>query len=141
MNANLKARVVSAAGDRCEYCKSLRKYSPQPFVIDHIYPKAEGGKTIFDNLAFSCGGCNGHKYTKTHAIDPISGKLIPLFHPRKEAWKDHFHWSIDLTCMVGLSATGRATIVTLKLNRLELINLREITLLTGDHPPAEDIKR
>ena len=66
-----KAFVLKRAAGRCEYCKCLRKYSPQPFVIEHIIALAKGGNNDLSNLALACGGCNGHKYTKIVALDSI----------------------------------------------------------------------
>lgn len=86
------------------------------------------------NLARACQACNGSKYTATTAIDPISGEEVPLFHPRKEDWNDHFKWTTDLLRMEGISPTGRATIIRLKTNRPALINLRQL-LINNGHPP------
>ncbi len=133
----LKKRVIDRANGCCEYCKYLFRYSAQPFVTEHITPIASGGMTIAENLAFSCGGCNGHKYTKTEALDPVSGQLVPLFNPRLEKWSKHFEWDVSVTNILGLTPTGRATIRTLKMNRPELVNIRNITKLTGEHPPME----
>ncbi len=38
--------------------------------------------------------------------------------------------------MEGRTATGRATITTLQLNRRELLNLRRALHAIGEHPPA-----
>jgi hypothetical protein len=38
----------------------------------------------------------------------------------------------------GRTARGRATVDALRLNRPELINLRRILLLVGEHPPKEE---
>jgi hypothetical protein len=38
-------------------------------------------------------------------------------------WPDHFTWSENDTLIIGLTATGRATVDALRLNRKELINL------------------
>lgn len=38
--------------------------------------------------------------------------------------------------MIGLTPTGRATIVALQLNRPELINLRGVLYAIGERPPA-----
>ncbi|MGB1241351.1 MAG: HNH endonuclease [Chitinophagales bacterium] len=130
-----KGKVVERAKGRCEYCKCLRKYSPQPFNIEHIIPIAQGGTSDLDNLALSCGGCNGHKYTKIAALDPVSLQIVSLFHPRKNIWKDHFIWDVSFTKVIGITAIGRATINALHLNRQELINLRKLTKLTGEQPP------
>lgn len=90
-----------------------------------------------DNLALSCLGCNSHKYTKTHAHDPETGRRVPLFHPRRQKWSRHFAWSDDFTHIIGRTATGRATVEALQLNRPELVNLRRILHGAGEHPPAD----
>jgi hypothetical protein len=113
-------------------------YSAQPFVIDHIIPIAEGGKTNLENLAFSCGGCNGHKYTKIQAIDPVSKEVVALYNPRQQTWRDNFVWSDDFLQMVGLTAIARATINALQLNRSGVLNMRRLLLMAGLHPPIDE---
>ncbi len=39
------------------------------------------------------------------------------------------------------TATGRATMATLHLNRAELLNLRRALIAIGEHPPAEDSRQ
>jgi hypothetical protein len=99
-------------------------------------PKKRGGRTVPDNLALSCQGCNDHKYTKTKARDPLTGKLAPLFHPRRHPWSEHFTWSADYLEIFGLTPTGRATVVALHLNCEEIVNLRRILLALEEHRPA-----
>lgn len=130
-----KQIISERANGRCEYCKSLQKYSPQPFVNEHIIPIVVGGTNELDNLAFSCGGCNGHKYTKTTGIDPVSNKVTPLFNPRLDIWDMNFQWSADNLALIGITEIGRATINALQLNRLNVINLRILTSMTDEHPP------
>lgn len=133
----IKINVKNRAKGICEYCKSLARYSTQPYVIEHIIPLAKNGKSEMDNLAYSCGGCNNHKYTKTEAADPVDGIIVPLFNPRKDDWNNHFGWDEKFLEVIGLTPTGRATVNSLRLNRPELLNLRRITKLTGEHPPLE----
>ncbi|MBU4412437.1 MAG: HNH endonuclease, partial [Proteobacteria bacterium] len=77
------------------------------------------------------------KYTKTEACDPVSGKIVPLYHPRQQQWRDHFAWNDDFILVIGLTPIGRATIQALQLNREELVNLRRVLYAMGEHPPAE----
>lgn len=135
ISRQLREKIVKRAHGRCQYCMSLMKYSPQPFVIEHVVPLAMKGKTTFDNLALACGGCNGHKYSKTKGIDPVSGESAPLFHPINDFWATHFVWDSEHLNVIGVTPTGRATVNTLHLNRSELIHLRTITKMTGEHPP------
>jgi hypothetical protein len=130
-------QIIARAGRRCEYCKSSIDHSPQSFACEHTIPIAEGGDTTLENLALACGGCNGHKHTKIQAIDPISKSQVPLYHPRQQNWHDHFTWSLDALKIIGITATGRATVNALKLNRDGVINLRKLLILAGLHPPNE----
>ncbi|MBD2329272.1 HNH endonuclease signature motif containing protein [Alkalinema sp. FACHB-956] len=131
-------QIIARAGRRCEYCKSTIDHTPQSFACEHILPIAEGGETDLENLALSCGGCNGHKHTKTQAIDPISQAIVPLFHPRQQVWREHFTWSLDTLRVIGITATGRATVNALKLNRAGVVNLRKLLIMAGLHPPDEN---
>lgn len=90
-----------------------------------------------DNLAFARQCCNNHKYTKTGGVDPVSGEFVPLFHPRRDTWSDHFIWSDDFTRVIALTATGRATAEALQLNRPGLVNLRRVLFQCEEHPPAD----
>jgi 5-methylcytosine-specific restriction endonuclease McrA len=135
--AALRRQIVASAGGVCEYCRSQARFSPQPFSVEHIMPHAAGGETSLKNLALSCQGCNGHKYTKRESMDPITLQTVPLFHPRQQRWSEHFAWSADATLIVGLTPTGRATVEALHLNRIELVNLREVLCAAQEHPPPE----
>jgi hypothetical protein len=129
--------IAERAGGYCEYCHSQARFAIQPFSVEHIVPRSQGGRTVLDNLALACQGCNNHKYTKTHGRDPIGGALAPLFHPRQMQWSDHFAWSSDFSLVIGLTPTGRATVNELQLNREGLVNLRRILYTMAEHPPAE----
>ena len=126
-----KRLVAERANHRCEYCQSPDAYSPQTFSIEHIIPVSKGGVTALENLAFACQGCNNHKYTKVVGIDLITNQSVSLYNPRLDAWVEHFVWHDDGLELIGISATGRATIATLHLNRQRLINLRRLLLLAG----------
>ena len=90
---------------------------------------------IFINLAYSCFSCNSFKLDKIVAIDPETQQEVPFFNPRIDNWNEHFKWSEDALRMIGLTATGRATIYALKLNRDKVINFRKLTIMSGEHPP------
>ena len=130
----IKDEVRKRAKGSCEYCKCLKKFVPGSFACEHINPSVRGGTYNLDNLAECCSGCNQSKFTAISAPDPHTNQSVPLYHPRKDNWRDHFKWSEDLLKMEGLTPTGRATIIRLQTNREELINLRKITIGIG-HPP------
>jgi hypothetical protein len=131
----LRRLVVARARNCCEYCRTQARYSSDPFTIDHIIPFILGGLTITANLAFCCYGCNQCKGTRIFAADPVTGLFVPLFHPRQQRWEEHFAWNDDFTLMIGLTATGSATIEALQLNRSGLVNLRRVLYAVGEHPP------
>ncbi len=128
--------ITQRANSRCEYCVSPMDYAAQPFVFEHIIPVSRDGQTSLDNLALSCGGCNGHKYNKIDAVDMVEQVTVPLFHPRQHKWLDHFSWNEDYTLMIGVTSTGRATIDLLCLNRTGVVNIRKVLCLVGKHPPV-----
>jgi hypothetical protein len=99
------------------------------------YLKVKDGDDDVENLACACGGCNGSKYNKTHAADPFDGTIVPLFHPRKMSWYDHFIWSPDFLYVIGITEIGRTTVEALYLNRIGLVNFRRALLKLGIHPP------
>jgi hypothetical protein len=128
--------VTERAGGCCEYCRSPARFSSDSFSIEHITPRARGGASDPTNLALSCQGCNNRKFIATEAIDPSTGELAPLYNPREHRWSGHFAWNEDFTVLVGMTPTGRATIVKLALNRVALVNLRRVLRAAGEHPPA-----
>lgn len=135
--SELRRLVFTRASGCCEYCASQARYSTHSFAIEHIVPKHRSGKTVLENLALACQGCNNHKHTKIKSRDPISGHLVLLFHPRLHNWMEHFSWSDDYLEIVGMTPTGRATIAALQLNRDEVVNLRRVLLAYGEHPPNQ----
>ena len=134
ISEKLRRRVIERARGYCEYCRCPDSISSSPFAVDHIIPKARGGKTVLRNLAYACHGCNGKKRDRVRAIDPFTGEVVDLFHPRRQKWSDHFAWNEDFTRMIGLTPTGRATLVALDLNRAGVVNLRKLLLNSNQHP-------
>lgn len=133
--ASKKLVVIERAQGRCEYCQSRADYATETFAAEHIIPSSRGGSTELDNLALACSGCNGHKYNKLEAIDPVDGTMVQIFHPRQQYWIDHFGWREGFTKIIGLTATGRATVDVLQMNRPGLVNIRSVLYMIGKHPP------
>jgi hypothetical protein len=107
------------------------------YEIDHVLPVSAGGTTVLENLAYACGGCNNQKRDAQEAIDPSTQQVAPLFHPRQQRWADHFCWSDDVLYLEGRTPTGKATIACLALNRVGLVNLRQLLKAAGLHPPSD----
>lgn len=138
-SARVREAVIHRAQGYCEYCRSPMRYCPDPFAVEHIVPRVAGGRNAFHNLALACQGCNNHKFRSTEALDPVTGALVPLFHPRQQRWSQHFLWSADTTVIVGRTPSGRATVERLRLNREGVVNLRQLLATLGQHPPPESV--
>jgi hypothetical protein len=95
---------------------------PLPFQIDHIVAEQHGGSTTSDNLALACPHCNRYKGPNIAGIDPSSGQLVRLYHPRTDRWDDHFE--PDGSRIAGKSPVGRATVQVLAMNADDVVMLR-----------------
>jgi hypothetical protein len=127
MDAALKRTVRDRAGNRCEYCGLTQAQSPLfALQIEHIVPRKHHGASVLENLALACIDCNLHKGPNLTGIDPETGSVVELFHPRRDRWNDHFRQAGAI--IVGLTATGRATIDVLNMNSADQLTLRSLTL-------------
>ncbi|MCK5523260.1 MAG: HNH endonuclease [Thiomargarita sp.] len=135
LSSKLRQQIEQDAGHRCGYCLSDETLTGIPLSVEHLFPEALGGKTIHDNLWLACRPCNEYKGIQVQATDPKTGRKAPLFHPRQDRWHEHFDWSEDGCEIIGKTATGRATVVALRLNRNLLVKARKRWVLVGWHPP------
>jgi hypothetical protein len=108
--------VAQRAERRCEYCRAPETVFNFRFEVEHILPRVDRGPDELPNLALSCGACNSYKRDFTSALDPESGEVVPLFHPRREIWAEHFFFDDESLELRGLTPQGRATVVRLKMN-------------------------
>jgi len=131
VDARLKAKVRRRAGFCCEYCRFPERFAELRFQVDHIVPQQHGGPTVSANLAWSCLPCNKHKGPNLSGIDPVTGQVVRLFHPRRDRWAEHFAWG--QAKLIGLTPLGRATISVLKINRSDAILVREALMEEGLH--------
>lgn len=56
-----RKNIIRRDGHRCQYCGS----SSAPLTVDHIIPRARGGRDSWDNLVTACLPCNNKKSDKT----------------------------------------------------------------------------
>jgi len=122
MNRALLLQVRELAKDRCDYCRMPAAFDPLPFQVDHILAQQHGGETVVENLAWSCLHCNKHKGPNIAGLDPLSGALVPLFHPRRQKWQRHFRWHGPI--LVGRTRCARATIHILAINASAAVAFR-----------------
>ena len=81
-----------------------------------------------------CVFCNRDKGPNVAGVDPKTRKIVPLFNPRRHKWSRHFRW--DGPVLIGLTPSGRATVITLKINLDYRIDLRQGLIDEGKFPPA-----
>jgi hypothetical protein len=124
----LRQLVYARARACCEYCLIPEAMSLAPHEIDHIIAEKHGGATTEDNLALSCTLCNKHKGSDVASVDASSQEIVRLYHPRQDAWGDHFE--LQDGALVGLTPIGRVTTTLLKVNRAERIEERQLLLVS-----------
>jgi len=91
---------------RCVYCGSHKE-----LTFDHVVPRAQGGRTSWENVAAACAPCNLKKGGRTPRqaqmhierapIRPTSwqlqdhGKSFPpnFLH---QSWRDYLYWDVEL---------------------------------------------
>lgn len=125
----LKTIVSKRAKDCCEYCLLPQSMGFYPYQLDHIIPKQHGGADDLNNLAWCCPRCNRYKGPNLATLDPETGQLTSLFHPRKQRWPDHFTFVVGE--IQGLSPEGRATVTLLRLNDEVRITERRLLYTQG----------
>ncbi|MFO0790664.1 MAG: HNH endonuclease signature motif containing protein [Pirellulales bacterium] len=114
MDATLRDFVRARANDCCEYCRLPRTAQLMPFHVEHIVAKQHGGAYVVENLAWSCDRSNAYKVPNLSGVDPISGDIVALYHPRRDEW--HRHFMLQDARIEGRTAIGRATVRLLQMN-------------------------
>lgn len=101
----------------------------ESFHLEHITARQHGGASDAGNLAWACHRCNRHKGPNLTGIDPDTGAITPLFHPRMDLWPEHF--SLDGIHLRGITRTGRATVWLLQMNADRRLERRAELLRQG----------
>ena len=96
-----------------------------------------GGSDRESNLWLACRLCNNGKGAQTQALDPVTGRRVKLYNPRRQRWRAHFAWSEDGTRILGKTPCGRATVLALQLNNLIAVMVRREWVSAGWHPPHD----
>ncbi|MEI8196971.1 MAG: HNH endonuclease [Phycisphaerae bacterium] len=104
-----RRNIYARDSSTCQYCG--KKYPTQELSLDHVIPRALGGRTTWDNLVCACVYCNAKKGGRTpHQAHmhlhkaPIKPKRNPVINLRLgsdkySTWKhflDHAYWSVEL---------------------------------------------
>jgi len=123
MDSELRSFVKRRADDRCEYCRIHQEDDPVfRFHLEHVVARQHGGSDVETNLALACHHCNLHKGPNLTGIDPSTGKIVALFNPRAQIWREHFTFNGNL--VVGLTEVGRATVRVSAINAKSRLQLR-----------------
>jgi hypothetical protein len=133
----LRQAVIRRADNRCEYCLLSQLAQEATFHIDHVVPQSAGGPTTLENLALARVTCSLRKSARQTIVDVDIGTEVLIFNPRREAWDTHFRWAA--AHVVGLTATGRAAIEALQMNRPHVLAIREEERQRGRHPPPRHL--
>ena len=129
----LRRQVTGRANRQCEYCRLHEENSFYAHEIDHIYAEKHGGTTTAGNLCLACFYCNRHKGSNLCSLDPTSGNVVSLFHPRRHTWNDHFRLDRTSGLIEALTAHGRVTERVLRFNQYDLVVDRLRLIRLGDY--------
>ena len=119
METATRAQVRARAGDRCEYCRIHQRQYVLTFHVEHIVARQHGGSDDVANLALAC---NRYKGPNLAGLDPDTGHLTRLFHPRTDVWSTHF--ALQVGRILGRTPVGRATVQVLNMNQPERVRTR-----------------
>lgn len=108
-----RANVWLRDKGRCQYCGNQTRRDIATY--DHVTPRAQGGKTTWENIVIACVDCNQRKRDRSPVqagmrlrTNPVKPKFLPgagsfTLTYRKDqplAWKDYMHdvayWNVML---------------------------------------------
>jgi len=122
--------ILQRARGACEYCRLPQDASILPHQVDHIIGRQHGGSDDAANLCLCCIHCNLKKGPNIASIDPHTGLIVALYHPRRHFWREHFAVTAD-GIIKGLTAEGRSTVQLLDMNDDDRVRLRAFLLRRG----------
>ena len=125
----LRREVIARAESRCEYCRIHQEDRLFAHEIDHVIAEKHGGQTQSDNLSLACAECNRYKGSDLCSFDSVTETIVPLFHPRRDQWDEHFRVADGV--IDALSASGRVTVRLLQFNRLDAVERRRFLIKQG----------
>lgn len=134
VSADTRALVWRRAQGHCEYCRVHQNdFDYFTFHVEHIIPRQHGGTDDSNNLCLACRDCNAFKGTNLTGI--FKGRIVPLFHPRRQVWSRHFRWHGGI--LIGKSITAKVTIKVLNINEPSRVLVRKNLMAEGRFPHSE----
>ena len=134
IDARTRSLVRRRAENRCEYCRVHQDdFDFFTFHVEHIIPRQHGGSDAEANLCLASRECNSAKGTNLTGL--LEGRIVPLFHPRRQAWKRHFRW--QGAYLIGKTRAGKVTVRVLNINAPGRVAVRQSLREEGRFPPPE----
>lgn len=128
----LRRSVRERAKNCCEDCRLDEADNYLAHEVDHIISEKHRGETVSENMCLSCFDCNRYKGSDVGSIDVETDTFVPLFHPRRMQWNDHFR--LEDAQIVPLTAEGRVTTFLLRLNSTERLIKRRALIDLKTYP-------
>lgn len=75
-----RENVLSRDGYQCQYCG--HRFARRELNYDHVIPRCQGGKTVWDNVTTACRPCNSKKGGRT----PEQARMRLLRKPERPRW-------------------------------------------------------
>ena len=73
---SVRARCAEAQGNICRWCKEpFEPIGPKHVTLDHLRPKAYGGKDRVNNCAAACYACNQWRGKYTNHNRQTAGRI------------------------------------------------------------------
>lgn len=127
LSNDVRETVQRRAQGACNHCRLSQEASIVPHQVDHIIGRQHRGSDDVANLCFCCIHCNLKKGPNIASIDPKTGALVALYHPRCQSWREHFTVATE-GVIQGLTPEGRATVQLLDMNGEDRVRLRVLLL-------------
>ncbi|MFO0945337.1 MAG: HNH endonuclease [Planctomycetota bacterium] len=104
-----RRNIFARDGNRCQYCG--KRFSTTELTLDHVVPRAQGGKATWNNIVCACMDCNVKKGGRTPVQanmklvrEPVKPKTSPMVsiklgNQKYQSWKtflDNAYWSVEL---------------------------------------------
>ncbi len=99
-----RVNIYARDSYRCQYCGNEAPVSE--LTYDHVVPRAQGGKTTWENIVTCCFRCNRDKGNRTPRQanmhlrkTPVQPKWVPAWTIRVSAksipaaWRDYLYWT------------------------------------------------
>jgi 5-methylcytosine-specific restriction endonuclease McrA len=102
-----RVNIYARDGYRCQYCGI--RCAIDELTYDHVIPRAQGGRTTWDNIVSACYACNATKANRTPVQAGMKLRTVPTrptWMPSvqirvsaksvPDAWRDYVYWTGEI---------------------------------------------